>query len=113
MYNKTLISLFLINNTSRSKPIEGLRAFAVIFVLFFHFNPNNLRIFGGGHLGVDIFFVLSGFLIYDLIFLKQKKIIPYIIDRFHRLYPLYFITTFLIWVISISAKNILKRFMTP
>jgi len=39
--------------------INGLRAIAVIGVLIFHFNSSWL---GGGFSGVDIFFVISGYL---------------------------------------------------
>jgi peptidoglycan/LPS O-acetylase OafA/YrhL len=40
--------------------IDGLRAFAIITVLIFHFYPS---IFPNGYLGVDVFFVISGYLI--------------------------------------------------
>jgi peptidoglycan/LPS O-acetylase OafA/YrhL len=40
--------------------IDGLRAFAVIVVVLFHVGISR---FGGGYLGVDIFFVISGYLI--------------------------------------------------
>ena len=42
------------------KEIDGLRAIAVCAVLVFHFFP---KIFAYGYLGVDMFFVISGFLI--------------------------------------------------
>ena len=42
--------------------IDGLRALAVLSVVFFHFGDLN-----GGFVGVDIFFVISGFLITGLI----------------------------------------------
>ncbi len=55
--------------------IDGLRALAVLSVIFFHaeFSYNERVIFPGGFLGVDIFFVISGYLITSLI-IKEIKI---------------------------------------
>lgn len=44
--------------------IDGLRAMAIVPVVVFHANPNWL---GGGFIGVDIFFVISGYLITTII----------------------------------------------
>ena len=59
--------------------IDGLRALAVIAVLIYH---TEIFIFGkkffdNGFLGVDIFFVISGYLISNILFenFKKKKII--------------------------------------
>jgi peptidoglycan/LPS O-acetylase OafA/YrhL len=54
--------------------IDGLRAIAVLSVIIYHANIsiNELRIFSGGFLGVDIFFVISGYLITSIL-LKNYK----------------------------------------
>jgi peptidoglycan/LPS O-acetylase OafA/YrhL len=46
------------------KEIDGLRAFAVIPVIFFH---SGFEVFKKGFVGVDIFFVISGYLITSII----------------------------------------------
>jgi len=40
--------------------LDGLRAIAVLSVIFYHISPTVIK---GGYIGVDIFFVISGFLI--------------------------------------------------
>jgi peptidoglycan/LPS O-acetylase OafA/YrhL/lysophospholipase L1-like esterase len=44
--------------------LDGLRAVAIVAVIVYHLNPTWA---GGGYLGVDLFFVLSGFLITSLL----------------------------------------------
>ena len=50
--------------------IDGLRAFAVLSVVAFHTFPNLVK---GGFIGVDVFFVISGFLITSQIFERLDK----------------------------------------
>lgn len=52
------------------KDINALRAFAVISVVFFHFKPSMLA---GGFAGVDVFFVISGFLMTGIIFRGMER----------------------------------------
>ncbi|ANT64619.1 acyltransferase family protein [Prosthecochloris sp. CIB 2401] len=71
--------------------IDGLRAIAVLAVLFFH---TGVPGFSGGFVGVDIFFVISGFLITSII-LKDIKEEKFSIARFYerrirRIFPALF-----------------------
>lgn len=50
--------------------IDGLRAFAVVPVVLFH---AGFSAFGGGYVGVDIFFVISGYLITSIILSEMDK----------------------------------------
>ena len=73
--------------------IDGLRALAVISVVIFHFFPAQLSL---GYLGVDIFFVISGYLI--TAHLLQSQASPYkdylkhfYSKRVKRLFPALFV----------------------
>jgi peptidoglycan/LPS O-acetylase OafA/YrhL len=73
--------------------IDGLRAVAVLMVLVFHFSL--LPVVTGGFLGVDVFFVISGFLITAIITQQldsQKfKLRVFYVNRIRRLAPALFV----------------------
>ncbi|PKN12239.1 MAG: hypothetical protein CVU69_08595 [Deltaproteobacteria bacterium HGW-Deltaproteobacteria-4] len=81
--------------------VDGLRAVAVLVVLFFHAGYSG---FDGGFVGVDVFFVISGFLITSLILkeLDNKcfSIIQFYERRFRRILPAMFVTTVLTAIIA-------------
>lgn len=90
--------------------IEGLRALAIILVVASHLNIHWLK---GGFVGVDVFFVLSGYLVTGLLINEIEitgkiNIIKFINRRLKRLLPaLYFmvIATSLFSIIAISPHE--------
>src|SRR3984957_14329216 len=75
--------------SDRYRPdIDGLRAVAVLLVVLFHAFPEAMR---GGFIGVDIFFVISGFLITGIIVreLDQKRfsLVTFYNRRIRRIFP--------------------------
>lgn len=87
--------------------LDGLRAFSVLFVVFEHINALNtpLRHFRG-YLGVDIFFVLSGFLITGLLLREERltgkvDLAGFYIRRAFRILPLY-------WVVLVTYVAMLQ-----
>jgi peptidoglycan/LPS O-acetylase OafA/YrhL len=97
--------------------IDGLRAIAVISVIFYHADNsiNNLKILSGGFVGVDIFFVISGFLITSIILKELNNTGSFSFKGFYkrrikRIIPvllLVFATTFpFIWLFFIPSSFI-------
>ena len=85
------------NNKAKYLPsIDSLRALAVLAVIIYHIDVNYLP---GGFLGVDLFFVLSGYLISSLIIKEYKKtgtlnLYNFYMRRARRLLPaVYFMIT--------------------
>lgn len=70
------------------KDVNGLRAIAVIAVVLFHFNASWMP---GGFAGVDVFFVISGFLMTGIIFrgIEQENfsILSFYLARAKRIVP--------------------------
>jgi peptidoglycan/LPS O-acetylase OafA/YrhL len=71
------------------RPLDGLRGVAVLAVVIFHFSPD---VAPGGFLGVDVFFVLSGFLITSLLVTEHARtrhihLRAFWVRRARRLFP--------------------------
>ncbi|WP_175596715.1 acyltransferase family protein [Bacillus sp. MRMR6] len=86
--------------------IDGLRAIAVVGVVMYHLNLNWLP---GGFLGVTVFFVLSGYLITDLLIDEWKKTgklnyLKFMVRRLRRLAPA-FITMLLMVSAWVTLTN--------
>jgi len=68
--------------------IDGLRAIAILAVVIFHAFPS---IMPGGFIGVDIFFVISGFLISSIIFSSLERdrfsLVEFYVRRVRRIFP--------------------------
>lgn len=76
--------------TSYIRSLDGVRALAVTLVMLFHF-----QLLGSGWIGVQIFFVLSGFLITRILLNEKHQALGFYLKRFYwrravRIFPLYF-----------------------
>lgn len=79
--------------------IQGLRALAVLFVFIFHLSSSSLP---GGFIGVDMFFVISGYLISKIVLSKLKEnkfsLLQFYISRIKRIVPAYFFLLIAIYI---------------
>jgi len=95
------------------KDIDGLRAIAVLSVIFYHLG---FPFISGGFIGVDIFFVISGFLITQSIQHDLKRdvftIKNFYIKRIRRIIPVLFLVTMTTLIASFFILGIeeLKEF---
>lgn len=75
-------------NIAYRSDIDGLRGFSILFVGGYHFFP---QFFPGGYIGVDVFFVISGFLITSILFRELEQGVfsfrKFYIRRMRRLFP--------------------------
>lgn len=73
--------------------IDGLRAIAVVPVILFH--AGFLKFCSGGYVGVDVFFVISGYLITSLIDLEYRdgrfSLVRFYERRCRRILPVFFV----------------------
>lgn len=104
------------------RPMEGMRGLAVFLVFLVHYstlvNPwipeaSLTHLLGQaahavGNAGVDLFFVLSGYLIYGTLIRRDQPFGPYMGRRVRRIYPtftvVFLLYVFLSWVFPAESK---------
>jgi len=89
------------SKTKYRPDIDGIRALAVLSVFFFHLQPNLLP---GGFLGVDVFFVISGYLITGIILrenhLHTFSFVHFYARRIKRIFPALFVVLMLSAIVA-------------
>jgi peptidoglycan/LPS O-acetylase OafA/YrhL len=107
------------NTSNRWYPMEGMRGLAVVLVFFVHYHSvigeysvkNSFgylisSYFGAvGHTGVDLFFVLSGYLIYSVLIKKKVNLKDFYKKRIFRIYPTFTAVFVLYLLLSIIFKQ--------
>lgn len=102
--------LAAIDHRQHFKSLDGLRGVAIIMVFLFHgyprrpYDPIGLAA-GGGWAGVDLFFVLSGFLITGILYdtLEQRRyFLNFYARRALRLFPVYFLAVAVVLAVGPS-----------
>jgi exopolysaccharide production protein ExoZ len=105
--------------------MEGLRGFAVFLVFLQHFGYQALQMSepagvvktllavcrSYGNLGVELFFVLSGYLIYGSLVARQASVLPFMRRRIQRIYPA-FLVAFAIYFCAVLAGPTASRIPT-
>ncbi len=95
--------------TIRIQELDALRGIAAILVVLYHFSlyyKDTYHFFKFGSTGVDLFFIISGFVIYKSIE-KTTNGFTFLFNRFTRLYPVYWAVvtfTFSLIIIKLFEK---------
>jgi len=106
--------------------MEGMRGFAALIVFFVHFNAlfagyarpdgplREITAFAGafGHAGVDVFFVLSGLLIYGILMRGKTRARSFLWRRVERLYPAFLVVFSLYLIAQIALPTYVNRLPT-
>jgi peptidoglycan/LPS O-acetylase OafA/YrhL len=87
--------------------IDGLRFVAIILVLIEHFAGIIGTKISAGYYGVDLFFVISGFLITSILFKSKEKSFGrayknFIGRRTLRIFPIYYATIIILWILNLD-----------
>ncbi len=93
----------------RLTEIDSLRGIAAMLVVLFHFTTRYDELFGHagapaaalpwGYLGVNLFFMISGFVIF-MTLEKTRQSLDFVVSRFSRLYPAYWAAVILTFLLT-------------
>jgi len=94
---------------SRLLEIDALRGIAAMLVVLFHYTTRYQQLFGHsteplfslpwGHYGVNLFFMISGFVIFMTLD-RTRKPMDFVVSRFSRLYPAFWAAVVLTFVVT-------------
>ena len=96
---------------SRLLELDCMRGVAVLLVIFFHITMNRPEAAYGfkyGCMGVDLFFMISGFVIF-LTIIRTKSYKDFLLSRFGRLYPAYWAAVTLTALLIIGRAALTKQ----
>lgn len=94
--------------------IQCLRAIAALSVVVVHASDHAAGLSGNRHFGevatigaagVDVFFVISGFIMYVTACSRPITGLHFLADRFSRIVPLYWVATFLLMAVVVAGKT--------
>ena len=96
-------------------PVQYLRAVAALAVFYFHLSEafknhsssNGVPIEQIGAAGVDLFFVISGFIMAMIVWNRPTTFSGFLKDRLIRIVPLYWMLTLVVFAIAVFAPTLL------
>ncbi|HDY8376995.1 TPA: acyltransferase, partial [Klebsiella pneumoniae] len=94
--------------------IQWLRAIAAILVVITHFTGKAYSVklldheFSSGAIGVDIFFIISGFIMMYVSDLKKQYPIKFILNRFIRILPVHYFFLFILIIIFLIKPDVIN-----